>query len=218
MKIVASIPIKARSVRVPSKNIRDLLGKPLCQYIMESALQAGLDDVYVNTDSSVVKDLALSLGCKVIDRPSWLAHDSANGNDLLLYDAGLVEADAYIQLFATAPLLRASSISTAAEILRNDTKCDSVLTVNTIHSWFWFDGKPVNYDPRHLPRSQDARPVVRETTGLYGIRREALIAEACRIGRHPRFMEVDSIEGSDIDTESDFWLVETMARRLREGT
>ena len=39
-------------------------------------------------------------------------------------------------------------------------------------SWFWFNDRPINYKPKILPRSQDAKPIVMETTGLYGIRKK----------------------------------------------
>ena len=53
-------------------------------------------------------------------------------------------------------------------------KYDSILTANKIFTWFWFKNKPVNYNPKILPRSQDAKPIIMETTGLYGIRAQAL--------------------------------------------
>ena len=71
-------------------------------------------------------------------------------------------------------------------------KIDSILTCKKIFSWFWFKKKPINYKPQKLPRSQDALPVVQETTGLYGIRRNALIKYKCRIGKKPIFFEVSN--------------------------
>ena len=51
---------------------------------------------------------------------------------------------------------------------------NSILTSCKIYSWFWFKNKPVNYKPAILPRSQDAKPIIVETTGLYGIKSSAL--------------------------------------------
>ena len=44
------------------------------------------------------------------------------------------------------------------------------MTVRSLYTWFWFNNRAINYDPRILPRSQDAKPVVVETTALYGIK------------------------------------------------
>lgn len=204
MKVVALIPVKAISRRVPGKNLRLLNGRPLFHYIIEAALKAGFTEVYVNTDSSEVAAYAQSRNAKVISRPASLSEDTANGNDLLNYESTIVDADIYVQLFATAPLLTTNTIQRAICTLLENQTYDSALTINSIFSWFWFNGTPVNYDPIVLPRSQDAVPVVRETTGLYAIRRQALVQRKSRIGRVPAFVEVSEIEGLDIDNESDF--------------
>jgi CMP-N-acetylneuraminic acid synthetase len=201
---VGVVPIKSVSQRVQGKNFRAFAGRPLFHYILEAARNAGLDRIFVNTDDAGAAEYARSQGMGVIDRPAFLSADSANGNDLLMYDASQVDAAVYVQLFVTAPLLSSATIRRAVSILAEDPACDSVFTVNTIYSWFWFDGKPVNYDPLVLPRSQDAKPIVRETTGLYAIRRESLLARKCRIGASPRQLIVDEVEGLDIDTEFDF--------------
>ena len=212
---VAIIPIKASSKRVVGKNFRPLGGKPLFEHMLETALQSRMDAVFVNTDSPVVKARARAVGAEVIDRPEYLTRDTANGNDLLVYEAGLVRADIYVQVFATAPFLQSQTIRRSVDILETQAAHDSVLTVTRMYSWFWFQGQPVNYDPLVLPRSQDAQPIIRETTGLYAIRRQALMQHRCRIGAHPYLLEVDEQEGLDIDTEFDFQVAELiMQKRL----
>ena len=65
----------------------------------------------------------------------------------------------------------------------------SILTSHEIYSWFWFKNKPINYSPKVLPRSQDAKPITVETTGLYGITYPALKKNKCRIGKKPFFLK-----------------------------
>jgi N-acylneuraminate cytidylyltransferase len=84
MRIIGLIPIKAENKRVPGKNFRLLNGRPLFHYIVEAACNAGLSQVYLNTDSEIAKNYARQLGIEVIDRPAWLSVDSANGNHLLV--------------------------------------------------------------------------------------------------------------------------------------
>lgn len=209
MSIVAMIPIKSKSKRVNNKNFLLFNGLPLYEHFFKKLIHNKIfDDIYVDTDSEEISRCAHSYGFKVIERPEWLTRDSANGNDLLLYEAGIVKADYYIQLFITAPFLTCETIKNASNILINSDVYDSVLTVNEEYSWFWFNGKPVNYDPEVLPRSQDAQPIIRETTGLYAIRRDVLLKRKCRIGYKPYFLVVDSIEGADLDTNLDFYIAE----------
>ena len=66
------------------------------------------------------------------------------------------------------------------------------------------DNKAVNYDPKVLPRSQDADPIIQETTGLYGIRKKILLKKKCRIGNKPIFFPTPAAESVDLDTLKDF--------------
>ena len=137
----------------------------------------------------------------------------ANGNDLLNYHSKIIDADYYFQLFITAPLLKKNTINNCIKILRNNKKYDSILTSKSIYSWFWFKKKPVNYSPKILPRSQDAKPIVGETTGLYGIKKKALLKEKARIGKKPFFYEVTNDESIDLDTDKDFQLLEYILKK-----
>ena len=92
------------------------------------------------------------------------------------------------------------------------------MTSKSIYSWFWFGKKPVNYDPKILPRSQDAKPLVLETTGLYGIRKAALKKLKCRIGLKPFFYEVSDEEAIDLDNYNDFEYLEYYVKRYLPST
>lgn len=207
METAAFIPVKERSTRVPNKNFRDFNGNPLYEHFFRKLHPKNpFDSVYVNTDSEEVKECADKYGYNIIDRPSYLSKDNANGNDLLLYDAEEINVDVYFQLFVTAPLLRPKTIYNSHEKLISNDDIDSVFTVEEHNSFFWQNNSPVNYDPTELPRTQDLDPIYEETTGLYGITRESLLERECRIGYDPSYIEVSSIEAIDIDTKSDLEL------------
>jgi len=209
MRTVAIIPIKSKSTRVPKKNFRIFNGVPLYKHFLKKFVpNHPFDEIYVDTDSQEVKDCARRLGFSVIDRPKHLAADTVNGNHLLLYEANLIKADIYFQLFITAPLLSLDTIKKAHQIMTKNLEYDSILTALERHSWFWYKGKPINYDPRILPRSQDAEPIIQETTGLYGIRKEVLFERRSRIGYKPYFLIVNEREGIDLDNEIDFKIAE----------
>lgn len=202
MKTACFIPIKSNSERVHGKNFRVLNGKKLYEYICSNVRIAGVfDDVYVDTNSEEIKEYESSLGFKVIDRKPELAQNTANGNDLLVYQFGLYpDYDFYFQAFATAPYLRPESIAACFEKLVLTEKFDSCFTATENHGFYWLAGNPVNYRPGILPRSQDMLPVVEETTGLYGICRDSLERYRCRIGRNPYIHIVDKFQAVDIFT------------------
>ena len=213
MKVVAIVPIKAKSKRVKNKNFKLIKKKPLYTYLLNTLKKCNFNEIYVDSDSNEIKKYCRKNNFKFIKRLPYLAKDTANGNDLLNYHSKIIDSDYYFQLFITAPLLKKNTINNCIKILRNNKKYDSILTSKSIYSWFWFKKKPVNYSPKILPRSQDAKPIVGETTGLYGIKKKALLKEKARIGKKPFFYEVTNDESIDLDTDKDFQLLEHILKK-----
>ena len=106
-------------------------------------------------------------------------------------------------------MMSIKTINKCINFLKLNNKFDSIFTCHKIYSWFWFNKKPVNYKPEILPRSQDAKPIVMETTGLYGIRNKTLKKYKCRIGKKPYFFEVTKKEALDLDTKEDFKILKS---------
>ncbi len=204
MKIVAIIPIKSTSKRVKGKNFRIVGNKPLYKHLLDKLKKTNFDEIYIDSDSAEIKKYCHKMGYKFIKRQPKLSKDNANGNDLLNYHSKIIKADIYFQLFVTAPLLKVNTINKCIKILKNTKNKDSIFTVNKIYSWFWFKNKPVNYKPEILPRSQDAQPIIQETTGLYGIKKKVLFKKKCRIGYKPIFYPISVSESVDLDTIKDF--------------
>jgi len=217
MKAACFIPIKERSTRVPRKNFRLLAGIPLYQHIISNAIAADcFNKVYIDTDSSEIKEycnkLPLDTQITVIDRDPELAKDTANGNDLLnKWCQSYPDYDLYFQLFATAPFLSSTTIKECVKVLLEHKEYDSVFTAYEHCGWYWFDDEPINYEPCELPRSQDAKKVFSETTGLYGIKKEIVSNLGCRIGQWPYVYYVNEIEAVDIDSEFDFQIADFIA-------
>ena len=207
-KVVAIIPIKKNSKRVKKKNFITINNKKLYEYLLEKLHHCNFDEIYIDSDSSEIEKYVKKHGFNFIKRKPFLARDNANGNDLLNYHSKIIEADMYFQLFITAPLLSVKTINNCIEKLKSSNNFDSILTVKNIYSWFWFNNKAVNYDPKVLPRSQDANPIIQETTGLYGIKRKSLTQLKCRIGKKPFFYNIDEKESVDLDTKMDFKILE----------
>ena len=208
MKTACFIPIKHNSKRLPYKNIRDLGGKPLFSYILESVVKADcFDVVFIDTDSSWIKEFTNTMFPKIqiIDRDSDMLKKSVNGNHLLMHHfSKFPHFDYYFQVFCTSPFLSSNTIKQCVNILQHTDNKDSILTVSKESGWFWYKNKPINYDPLVLPRSQDADYIIKESTGLYGITKKSLVERQCRIGYNPIVFKINRIEAIDVDTEEDF--------------
>ena len=202
------------------KNFRSLNGKPLYKYIIENALQADcFDEIYVDTDSEEIKNFCKNLNMNIIHREERMTRDDVNGNDLLVHQIRVLgekvsSEDLIFQLFATAPFLKPQSIRESVEELRSNLdQYDSIFTATEESGWHWFKGQPVNFRPVVLPRSQDSEHVVKESTGLYGIKKSALERYHCRIGAKPIVKLINPTEAVDLDTDLDFSFAELMIQQ-----
>jgi CMP-N-acetylneuraminic acid synthetase len=207
--IVALVPMRHHSVRVPGKNYRPLAGKPLYYHILTTLLEtAEIATVAVDTDS---EEIAAGIGqhfptVQILRRPDHLTADTVPMNEILMHDTGLLPADFYLQTHSTNPLLRPETIAAAINALLGTYPAyDSLFSVTRLHKRLW-DGlaRPINHNPAILLRTQDLPPIYEENSCLYIFNRPTLLARRNRIGERPLMFEIDPGEAWDIDEEHDF--------------
>ena len=212
-RIIALVPMRHHSQRVPAKNYRLLAGKPLYQHIIETLLNVEeISSILVDTDSPVI-----SAGLRrdfpqveVIDRPPHLCANTISMNDILLHDTSQAGADFYLQTHSTNPLLRPETISSAIQqFLADYPTHDSLFSVTRLQTRLYdHEGRPLNHDPNYLIQTQDLPPVYEENSCIYLFTRKNLVERKNRIGRHPMMFEIDAQEAWDIDDELDFSIVD----------
>ena len=208
-KIVALVPMRHHSQRIPGKNYRSLAGKPLYQHILETLLAIPeINEVAVDTDSQpVIEGLRRDFPqVQVIDRPGHLRADTIPMNEILLYDTSQVEADFYLQTHSTNPLLRHGTISKAIQTFLADYPAhDSLFSVTRLQTRLYDrQGRALNHDPKVLLQTQDLPPVYEENSCMYIFTRENLSRRRNRLGERPLMFVVDPAEAWDIDEELDF--------------
>ena len=215
--IVALVPMRHHSERVPGKNYRLLAGKPLYGYIIETLLTCPeINQIVVNTDSPVIEEGISDQypAVKLIKRPDHLCGDMIPMNEILLYDIDQVPADFYLQTHSTNPLLRVETISRAIQTFLADRERNSLFSVTRVQTRLWSEeGKPLNHNPRELLRTQDLPPVYEENSCIYLFNRNTLLESKNRLGEKPRLFEIDPSEAWDIDNEADMVIVESFLER-----
>lgn len=221
IKIVALVPMRHHSQRVPGKNYRLLAGKPLYQHIIETLLAVPeVNEIVVDTDSDPVMDgLQTNFPqVKIINRPEHLRADDMPMNEILIHDTGLFPADFHLQTHSTNPLLKAGTISKAIQaLLAEYPKRTSLFSVTRWQTRFYDkDGNAVNHNPRELIQTQDLPPMYEENSCIYLFTRENLIAKRHRISDQPLMFEIPRLEAVDIDTEADFQLADILMRQQLE--
>lgn len=212
--MVALLPMKDHSERVPNKNMRPFHGCPLYQHILQSLLACPLiRGVHIDTDSTfIMEDAKRHPNVHIIVRPEHLRGDFIPMNDILLYDVTQVEAEFYLQTHSTNPLLRTETISRAIQLfLENYPLYDSLFSVTRVQRRLWDSlARAINHNPAILLRTQDLPPVYEENSCLYIFTRDALEKRHNRIGERPLMFEIDSIQAWDIDEEQDFRIAELL--------
>lgn len=210
MKVTAFVPMKLNNERLPGKNTKCFTnGNPLCSYILETLKQVqGIDEIYVYCSDSVIKQY-LPEGVKFLPREEKLDTSKVRINEVMEAFAEDVPSDVYVLAHATAPFLKKDTIERGVEGVVSGNY-DSALTVVLQQDFFWQDGKPWNYDPREIPRTQDLKPLYRETTGLYIYRENLIREEGRRVGERPLLLEADWMEAVDINNPEDFVIADAL--------
>jgi len=220
-KLIALVPMRHHSQRVPGKNYRPLVGRPLFHHIIETLMAVlEIDEVVVDTDSEPVMDgLRKNFpNVKIIDRPQHLRADDIPMNDILIHDTDLVPADFYLQTHSTNPLLKPETVSRAINIFLADYPShDSLFSVTRLQTRLYDqNGHAINHDPKELIRTQDLPPVYEENSCIYIFNRENLIAKQHRISDRPLMFEITADEAWDIDEELDFEICQFLLKRQLE--
>ena len=217
-KIVALVPMRHHSQRVPGKNYRVLAGKPLFHHIIETLLAvAEIAEVVVDTDSEPVMEGLHDHFPQVIltNRPKHLRANDVPMNQILIHDTEQVAADFYLQTHSTNPLLKPETVSRAIQsFLAGYPSHDSLFSVTRLQTRLYDkDGNAINHNPKELLQTQDLPPVYEENSCIYIFNRANLIAKQHRISDRAMMFEINAAEAWDIDEELDFAITEFLLHK-----
>jgi CMP-N-acetylneuraminic acid synthetase len=224
-RLVALLPMKARSERVPSKNFRSFAGRPLYRWILDTLLSLEeIDLVLINSDARDILEksgLTENDRLQLRDRKPELRGDMVSMNLILADDITAVPADTYLMTHTTNPLLGQKTIRKAITQFRDGVAngtADSLFTVTKRQTRFYrADGSAVNHDPNNLLRTQDLEPWFEENSNLYLFTGNSFAATNARIGAKPLLFETTKIESSDIDDQEDWDIAEALACHQRDA-
>ncbi|WP_395391276.1 hypothetical protein WBP07_12010 [Novosphingobium sp. BL-8A] len=217
MKIVAFVPAKGHSERIPDKNVAVLDGDYLFKRKLRQALDcSAITEVCLDTESDTLADLAADLPVTRLARPATLASNATDGHEMFAWECSQrPDADIWIQILCTAPFVSAATISRAIDALLADPDADSLVAATRAKQYCWDGGTPA-YGTGRIPNSVDLPATVIEAMSLYIVRKPASgIVPTRRFGARPILFELDPIEQIDINRGSDLTIAETIAAGQR---
>lgn len=226
---VAIITARGGSKRIPRKNIKDFLGKPIIAYSIAAALASGcFDEVMVSTDDEEIAGISKSLGAQVpFLRSPENSNDFAGTAEVirevvLEYRAQGREFDSLCCIYPTAPFVTAEKLNSAMRQLWG-AGADCVLPVVAYsypiqRSLKIENGKiqmlwPENY----ASRSQDLMPVYHDCGQFYCLKTQSLLDQMKLFAEHTIPLVVPESEVQDIDNEEDWKIAEMKYRILQSA-
>lgn len=214
MKVVAFLPAKGTSERIPSKNRKLLNGKPLFFYTLKKLCECDfIDEVYLDSESDEILNYASYLSYIPLKRDVALATNQTDGHQMFYNEVKQVEADIYIQILGTSPFIKKDTIRKGIDILKEHPEYDSVVLMKVDKEYIWEHGQPA-YGRSRIPNSNTLPDTVIESMGLYMVRRDTALVNKMRYGNHVYLLTGDAIETIDVNYEDEFELADTIMKGL----
>lgn len=225
---IAIITARGGSKRIPHKNRKEFCGKPIIEYSIEAAKQAGIfDTVMVSTDDNKIAEIAKNAGAEVpFMRSAETSNDYATTADVLIevlekYKERGIRYENACCIYPTAPFVTGNKLRQAMDMLVNEKK-DSVIPVvpfsfPPLRGMVINDGKlEYKWQEYAMKRSQDLEEIYHDCGQFYAFRVEPFEKEKKLVTDNTAGMIISELEVQDIDNETDWELAEMKYRLLKE--
>lgn len=228
MSNICIIPARGGSKRIPRKNIKEFLGKPIIAYSIEAAINSNLfDEIMVSTDDVEITEIAKAYGAKVpFMRSEVNSNDFATTMDVLKevvvkYEKVNVNFDYVCCLYPCSPFTSSERLIEAYHLIKNKNY-DSVFPIIP----FSFpiqravrlnENKLSFFYPKYKnTRSQDIEKSYHDAGQFYITKKE--IVRNCNsiLTENSGGIQISELEGQDIDNMSDWKLAELKFKLLNE--
>lgn len=224
---IAIIPARCGSKRIPRKNIKDFLGKPIIAYSIEAALESNLfDEVIVSTDDQEIADIAISFGATIpFMRPKEYSDDFTGTSSVIKHAIGWLQEsgkkiDYVCCIYATAPFVQPKYLREGYDRLI-ESKKSFAFSVTT----FSFpiqralrineQGEIEAINPEHInTRSQDLEEGYHDAGQFYWGKADAFLDDIVLFSEESIPIMLPRYLVQDIDTFEDWERTELMYKAL----
>lgn len=229
-RVLALIPARGGSKRLPRKNIMSLDGIPLIGWTIKAAQTSNyIDEIVVSTDDDEVATIAKNLGASVpFKRPDYLASDVATSHSVIkhcldYYENERVNFDIVVLLQPTSPLRTAAHIDAAMEIFQTKGAKSVISVCECDHSPLWSNVLPDNCSMENFlnkellrTRSQDLPKHYRISGAIYICDiPEYISSDGDFYNGDSYAYKMDASSSIDIDTDIDFKLANLIIKERK---
>jgi|TARA_B110000908_G_C10201899_1_gene425753 N-acylneuraminate cytidylyltransferase len=214
--MVAIIPIRSGSKGIPNKNIKDLNGKPLIWWVLNSLSNSKVDKIIVATDAPYL-DLLNSFNFPKLD---IYLRDLENSKDESSTEDVLVETINNLNLKGDIMLVQATSPLTTTEDFNRGIKkysnYDSVLSVVKQKRFIWgSQGNSLNYDYNKRPRRQEFDGYYVENGAFYINTSQNILRHNNRLSGKIGLSEMSELTYYEIDSEEDWEVISSLLKNKK---
>ena len=221
---ICVIPARGGSKRIPRKNIKNFLGKPMIAWSIEAAKESELfDRIVVSTDDDEIAEIAERFGAVApFRRPAALADDHTGTTDVVAHAVDWlmnhdVEFENVCSIYPTAPFLKPSDLQAGLQTLLTDGR-SFVFSACEFPAPIWrsFDldengGAKMHFPGHYHARSQDLPRAFHDAGQFYWGRKQAWLQRLAMLAGHSKPLLLPRWRVIDIDTEDDLQQAETIA-------
>jgi pseudaminic acid cytidylyltransferase len=229
MNKIAIIPARGGSKRIPRKNIKKFLGKPIIAYSIEAAKASNLfDTVMVSTDDNEIMEIATQYGAEVpFLRSAQNSDDYATTSDVLIevlqnYDRK-IKFDIVCCIYPTAPFVTSDMLLESYELFHT-SKSDSLVPIVKYsyppqRAFLEQKGYLKYREPMHTKsRSQDLESIYHDAGQFYWTYAETINKFQSLIGEFPIPYKINEMHVHDIDDKTDFKIAEQKFRLINQSS
>lgn len=229
MKTIAIITARGGSKRIPRKNIKLFLGKPIIEYSIEAALSSGIfDEVMVSTDDEEIAEIAMKAGAAVpFMRSEATANDYATTTDVLLevldrYKERGQEFDYMACLYPTNPFITPDKLKKAMDLISSNDYAEVLPVVQFSfppqRAYVFKENDSLQYKWEEFKnaRSQDLEKMYHDAGQFYFYDVKKYVENKGVKGKiYPLICPEHEVQ--DIDTEEDWKMAELKVKYMRRS-
>jgi len=217
-KIVAIIPVRKNSQRVKDKNFKKFYKSKSLLEIKINQLKKirEIDKIVISSDSKKAENIAKRYKVSFHKRKKFFASSKCSGSDFFHNLATSIDGEYLMYCPCTSPIIKINTYKRfIKKFFNSKNKFDSLNSVSSLNTFIWKGNKSLNYNSLKAPNSQNLPKNYYELTfGLNIISRDKMIKLRNIVGNKPKFMILDKVESTDIDDEVDFFLAQSLYKKI----